>query len=133
MPFTYEWKVRFGDIDQAGLIYYPTLFEAVFDGVDALLEEIGRPLYDLVAKDRIGLPIVHAEADYRSPIRHGDEVTFTYSVAIGESSISFEIVGEVGNTRVCEVYEVHVVVDLDSFESIPVPENLRSDLQRYEA
>lgn len=60
MVYNHEWDIRFGEVDQAGIIYYPNLFDALHHGVEELHKEAGFPFHDLVLGDGVGMPIVHA-------------------------------------------------------------------------
>lgn len=131
MSFTYDWNVRFGDCDPAGIVYYPVLFRAVHDGMDALMETVDLPLSHIRSEHGIALPIVHASADYMAPIQHGDTVTFAYAVDIGNSSIAFNVEGTRNGEVVCEALEKHVVVDVGSFETMQVPDHVEERFEKY--
>lgn len=128
MVYEHEWSIRFGEVDQAGIIYYPNLFDAVHHGVEELLETVGFPFYDLVLDEGVGMPIVHAEADYFNPIRYGDTVQMEITPTLTESSVTFTGEGFIGDEHVFSVVEKHATIDMDTFESIPVPDELRSAL-----
>lgn len=133
MPFSYEWTIRFGEVDQAGIIYYPNLFKAVHDGVEELMIDAGQPFWELVLEDGVGMPIVHAEADYFQPIRYGNVVDVQIEPDVGNASIGFEGEGFIDGERMFTVTEKHVTVDMDSFKSIDVPTDLRAALEAYES
>lgn len=131
MPFTYEWPVRFGDVNRAGFVHHPTLFRAVHDAVGAMMESIGHPIYRIRPMEGIGMPIVHAEADYRAPIRHGDTVTFSLVPNLGRSSITCNSDGWIDDVMVCRTSVTHAVIDTKSFTSMPIPDRIREALARY--
>ena len=58
------------------------------EGTAAAVE---RAYVELLDRDRIGFPAVHAEADYHAPLRFGDVATIALSVVkLGESSITMQ-------------------------------------------
>ena len=135
-PFRCRIPVRFGDIDQAGVAYYPTLlshchaaFEEFFEGA------LGRPYPQVILKDRIGFPTVHLEADFREPLRYGDLLTMEVSVArLGGKSVVFRYRAFRKGSRkpAFEVLGTTACVDMRRFRSAPVPAWLRTKLKRHQ-
>lgn len=93
MPaFVFELPVRFADVDHAGIVYYPRFFHYFHLTFEELFRaRMGPRAYvDLLDRERIGFPAVHAEADYRAPLRFGDTARVELSVAkLGTTSITF--------------------------------------------
>lgn len=91
-PFVYALPVRFADVDHAGIVYYPRFFHYFHLAFEELFRErLGPRAYALLLdRDRIGFPAVHAEADYRAPLRFGDTALLELSVLrLGTTSITF--------------------------------------------
>jgi len=131
MGYTHEWTVRFGEVDRAGIIYYPNLFDALHRGVEDLLGEAGFPFHELVFEAGVGMPIVHAEADYHRPIRYGSVVGVDIEPSIGDSSVTFAAEGYVDGEHVFTAVEKHATIDIDAFEPMPVPADLDVALAPY--
>ena len=134
--FRCRLPVRFGDIDQAGVAYYPTLldhchaaFEEFFEGA------LGRPYPQVLARHRLGFPTVHLEADFREPLRYGDLLAFEVSVArIGKRSVVFRYRAFSSRGRGRPAFEVlgtTACVDMRRFKSASVPAWLKARLKRY--
>jgi 4-hydroxybenzoyl-CoA thioesterase len=130
VPFTYATPVRFADVDHAGIVYYPRFFHYFHLAFEELFRvRLGARAYvDLLDRQRIGFPAVHAEADYKAPLRFGDLAEIELTVArLGTSSITFHYrVFRAGDGRVtrslCAVGQtVNAVVDLTAFRATPVP------------
>lgn len=130
MPYETEWNVRLGDVDRAGVIYYPTLFDALHRGVEELFEAVGWPLHRTF-ENGTGFPVVNASADYLGRIRFGDAVRVEITPEVGDGSITFRGVGHVGDERVFEAAETHAVVERATFEPIAVPDELRAELSAF--
>ncbi len=136
MAFRSRLKVRFADIDRAGIVYYPRFFDfwhRAFE--DFFGEEVGIPYYRLIDEQRIGFPIVHVEADFRIPLQHGDLVTIRMATArLGERSIAMryqtfrpdiEAVAAAGVvTQAC--------IDMRTFHTMRVPDAIRAALLRHQ-
>ena len=87
--------VRFGQVDYAGIMFYPRFFEnfhTVFE--DMFSERLGVP-YDSILRDRrIGFPTVRIETDFRKPFRFGEPMRLALDVLkLGRSSITFRYRG----------------------------------------
>lgn len=91
MKFSKRVRYRFGDIDDAGIAYYPKLlhcFHCVFE--DWWSEALGRSYAALMHEDKLGLPVVRLEVDFYRPVRYGDEPDVHLGVIrIGETSVEF--------------------------------------------
>ena len=118
--------VRFCDLDPAGIAYYPNLvnflhvaFEDFFAG------HVGRPYPD-VFREGVGFPTVRVEMEYLAPVHYGDNVEVSVMVEkVGRSSVGFRYEGRVAGKPVFRARNTAVVVDMRSFKSIPIPDQLR--------
>ncbi|HEX6738629.1 MAG TPA: thioesterase family protein [Vicinamibacteria bacterium] len=128
--FTTTIVVRFGDLDPAGIAYYPNLvnflhvaFEDFFAG------HVGRP-YPEVYGEGIAFPTVHVEMEFLAPVRYGDHVQVAITVEkVGRTSVQVRYDGSVGGRPVFRARNTAVTVDLKAFEPIPVPDWLRERFQ----
>jgi 4-hydroxybenzoyl-CoA thioesterase len=133
MGFITTYKVRFGDTDPAGVMYFPRFLD-VFHGVfeDWFDDELDVPYRWSIEDRRIGFPAVHTECDYRAPFRFGDlmDVELTL-VRLGERSFTCRYDARVqGEDRVrVQARVVSVVCNMDTFESHPMPARLRKALE----
>ena len=90
MAFTSVQKIRFDDVDGAGIVYYPQYFhlchkafEDFFDAADS----ISYPR--LINELRRGFPTVAIQSEFSAPLRYGDVAAVSLSVKkIGRSSTS---------------------------------------------
>lgn len=130
MPYSYDWKIRFGEVDRAGIVYYPVLFLQLHHAVEDLFEDAGFPLHEL-HDAQMGMPIVHAEADYYRPMTYGNTVRIDVVPEMGDSSVTFQLTGSLDGERTFEAQEKHVFVDMETFESTPIPDDLRDGFARY--
>src|SRR5262245_11741570 len=88
MAYTTAIKVRFGDIDHAGIAYYPNLYHYFHIAFEEFFEEYLGALYPKVLDDeKLGFPTVRVETDFLQPIRYGDTLDITITVPrLGRSS-----------------------------------------------
>lgn len=132
MTFRVPMKVRLGDIDQAGIVFYPNFFHYVnFAMEEFFSREIGVDYPTLVIEHRIGLPTVHLETDFKHPMRFGDNFEVEMSVeSVGKSSITFAYTIHISGNESAAVRgkKVTACLDLDTFEKKEIPEWLRTKL-----
>ena len=122
--------VRFQDVDAAGIIFYPRVLEYFSDVYIAMLMESGWDLPAELGKDSVGTPLVHAEADYLSPLRFGDTVSVeVVGVKLGGKSFTVGYrVRRAGGAVAAVGQTVHVCLDRASFKPHAIPEGLRAHL-----
>jgi acyl-CoA thioesterase FadM len=128
VTYEFTWQARSSSVDETEHIYHPELFRLVDEGIEALLEEIGVPLSQLIPEEGYALPIVHAEADFTAPIRFGDEVACRIDPDPGESSVRFEASGTVDGEHVFDALVVRTFVEMETFDSESLPADLRERL-----
>ncbi len=134
MAFRSQLKIRFGDIDHAGIVYYPRFlhyFHVALEEFFASELEIDYPT--VIDEHRIGLPTVHLETDFSRPLRYGDQIEIEVSVLkIGSSSITFGYqVFKLGENKPwIEGHNVTVCLNMDTFKKVDIPDWLRIKLAR---
>jgi 4-hydroxybenzoyl-CoA thioesterase len=74
--------VRWGDVDAAGIVFYPRFFEWYDLGCEALFAALGLP-WPVLFPERgiVGVPIVESGARFTSPARYGDTLAVRAVVA----------------------------------------------------
>jgi 4-hydroxybenzoyl-CoA thioesterase len=130
-PFRTTILVRFGDLDAAGIAYYPNLVNFLHESFeDFFAGHVGRP-YPEVFREGVGFPTVKVEMEFISPVRYGDHVDVDVTVEhVGRSSVKIRYEGSVQGRPVFRARNTAVVVDMATFRSTPIPEWMRS---RFEA
>jgi 4-hydroxybenzoyl-CoA thioesterase len=121
--------VRFGDLDAAGIAYYPNLVNFLHEAFeDFFVGHVGRP-YPEVFREGLGCPTVKVEMEFLSPVRYGDHVDIGVTVEhVGRTSIRIRYAGAVGGRPVFTARNTMVVVDMANFRPTPVPGWLRERL-----
>ena len=135
MAFTSIQKIRFDDVDGAGIVYYPQFFHichAAFEDFFDTAAPISYP--GLIRQRRIGFPTVAISSTFSSPLIYGDVAVVDLSVErIGRTSVHllYEIRRR-SDGKTCFTADVTtVVIDLDSQRPVPIPDDLRTILKQY--
>ena len=122
-------RVRFQEVDAAGIVFYARVFDYFHDAYVGFLRERGAPLDEALQDGAWVAPLQHAEADYRRPLRFGDEIEIVIAeirVSETEYEVAYRI--ENGGETACVGETRHVSVDPMSFRRTAIPETLRDAL-----
>src|SRR3954471_8308913 len=119
--------VRFGDLDAAGIAYYPNLVNFLHEAFeDFFVGHVGRP-YPEVFRDGIAFPTVKLEMEFLSPVHYGDHVDIDVTVErVGRTSVQIRYDGSVKGHPVFRARNTMVAVDMPTFRPTPRPEALRA-------
>jgi 4-hydroxybenzoyl-CoA thioesterase len=132
MALRFPLAVRFGDLDSAGIVYFPRYLHFCHVGMEEYFTRIVGTSYPaFLAEHRLGLPTVRSECEHHRPIRYGDRIELETEVTrVGSTSVEwrhrFWATGAERPLTECRV--VTVLVDMSSFEKRPVPDWLREKL-----
>jgi len=133
--FTIEERVRWGDVDAAGIIFYGAYIHFFEFAETELFRAAGLPYGVVFDQLGIWLPRVHLECDFLSAAKLDELLEVSVYVAkIGRSSIrlNFEVRRKNEIDQIATAHFVLVTVQRDTFETIPVPEELRKGLTPFE-
>ena len=123
--------VRFQDIDAAGIVFFARIFDYAHFAYERFLAHVGFPLPTVLREGQFAAPLRHAEADYRAPIRYGDELRIELVLALvtdSELTLGFRVVR--GDGKVCAVVQtVHTFVSPEDFQRRAVPRGIVEALQ----
>ena len=135
MIFEQRFRYRFGDIDDAGIAYYPKLlhcFHCTFE--DWWSEALGRSYAALMHDDKLGLPAVRIEAEVFSPIRYGDEPVVHLGVLrIGKSSVEFGfwMTRDGSEKPLCRARVTTAAVHMTTLKAQPLPDEWRQRFAEF--
>jgi 4-hydroxybenzoyl-CoA thioesterase len=134
--FRSRFKVRFGDVDPAGIVYYPTLVHYNHVALeDFFADHLGVDYAAVLSRHRIGLPAVRLEMDFHAPLRFGEGVEVeTLIERVGTTSVHWRhlLYRQGGDRPVAEARVVTVCVDLERFEKRELPDWLSEAFQLAE-
>ena len=90
MKHMVRMAVRFGEVDAAGIVYYPNFFDYYHRAFEDFFGTCAGIPYDRLLNDeRVGFPAVHVEADFKLPLRHGEVIDVEMTIQrIGTSSFT---------------------------------------------
>lgn len=131
-PWRCRQTVRFGDVDRAGMVYYPRLLHYLHVAMETFFAEVlGIDYPRFLAEQRLGFPTVHLEADFRRPLRYGDEIEVETAIEkIGRSSVTwrYAVYRDGDREPAATARLVTVNMDLDAFAKRELAPPLRDRL-----
>lgn len=120
-------KVRFGDCDPAGIVFYPRYFEMLNEAVEDWFEAIGSPFSQTHVAERMATPIRAVEAQFPRSSRLGEVLEFSLRlVELGRTSAKVEGVALCGGEERFRARFTMIYVDLGSHAATPWPDHLRA-------
>ncbi|MEK7727512.1 MAG: thioesterase family protein [candidate division KSB1 bacterium] len=127
--------VRWGDIDQAGIICYGAYVRFFEIAETEFFRAVGFPYSKLFERFDFWLPRVQLHFDFRQPAFLDDLLEVEIWISrIGNSSLRLEFcIRKVEGAITAEGYEVVVAIDRKNFQPMPVPAELVTALAPYRA
>ena len=129
--FVTQLDVRFGDVDPAGIAYYPRIFEFIHQATEALWDvHVGRRYFYLLSEEKLGFPLVHSEVEFKSPLRFGDRpIVKVTTFKVGKSSLGLHYVFFVDDVECVDARMTVVCARLDGLEPIAIPAKYREKFE----
>jgi len=134
--FIIEERVRWGDVDAARIIFYGAYIRFFEFAETELFRAVGLAYGKLFDETDVWLPRVHLECDFHNAARLDDLLEVSVYVGrIGNSSmrLNFEVRRKGEETLIATAHFVLAAVKRDTFETVPVPQDLRDRLSSYTA
>ncbi len=125
--FTTQLQVRFGDVDPAGIVYYPKVYDFIHEAFEELWDvHIGRRYYHLLGEEQLGFPLVHAEVDFKHPMHFGERPLVRVTCfKVGRTSVGIHYQMSVEDVLCVDAHMTVVCVELESLASTPIPDEYR--------
>ena len=134
--FTIEERVRWGDVDAARIIFYGAYIHFFEFAETELFREVGLDYGTMFDELKIWLPRVHLECDFHQVARLDDLLEVSVYVGrFGTKSmrLNFEVRRKGSEELVATAHFVLAAVNQDTFETVPIPSELREKLAPYAA
>jgi acyl-CoA thioester hydrolase len=134
--FTIEERVRWGDVDAARIIFYGAYIHFFEFAETELFREVGLPYGKMFDELKIWLPRVHLECDFRRAARLDDLLEVSVYVGrFGTKSmkLNFEVRRKNEEELIATAHFVLAAVNQDTFETVPIPVEMRERLAPYSA
>jgi 1,4-dihydroxy-2-naphthoyl-CoA hydrolase len=126
-------KVRMHDTDMAGILYFARQFRFVHDALEDFVETLGYNFDQVFHREKFVFVIVHAEADYLTSLRVGDQLEIHLSIGrVGETSFTVLYnIFKMDKTLVGKAQTAHVTLDSATRKKIPIPSHFKKLLNEH--
>jgi acyl-CoA thioester hydrolase len=134
--FAIEERVRWGDVDAARIIFYGAYIRFFEYAETELFREVGLQYGVMFDELKIWLPRVHLECDFRRAAQLDDllEVSvFVGRFGMKSMRLNFEVRRNGEEDLIATAHFVLAAVNQDTFETVPIPAELRERLAPYAA
>ena len=137
--FTIEERVRWGDVDAAGIIFYGSYIRFFEIAETELFRAAGLPYGKVFDDLNIWLPRVHLECDFHRAAKMDDLLEVSVYVGkIGRTSLrlNFEVrrkdeTGQIEELLMATAHFVLVSTNREALTPVPIPGELRRALELY--
>ncbi|HTR11420.1 MAG TPA: thioesterase family protein [Paraburkholderia sp.] len=131
--FRRKHKIHFSECDPAGIVFYPQYFVLFNDLIESWIDELlPQGYHGLIGAQRVGMPTVHLEVDFKAVSKMGDTVWLSLEVErIGQKSLTLAWACSGGDGAVrMAARQTIVTTSLDTHASIAIPDDLRAAIER---
>jgi YbgC/YbaW family acyl-CoA thioester hydrolase len=127
-PFIeFERRMRWADVDAAGILHFPRIFEIVEEAEIELLRQIGFPMFETLKE--FGFPRVRIECDFKKMISLDALFRLRLEVGkVGRSSIQYDFQAFTAQNELALEGKMTVAVLKDG-KLTKIPKDLRDALE----
>ena len=126
-------RVRFGECDHAGIVFYPR-YGDMSHGVleDWFREGLGIDLPTSIERFDAVYPMINLQMEYLRPTRYNEVLDFALQVQhLGSSSLAVSIIARCGDEERVRMKLKMVNVNMQTFKPEPIPQAMRVGFERY--
>jgi acyl-CoA thioester hydrolase len=134
LKYSIEERVRWGDVDAARIIFYGAYIRFFEFAETELFRAVGLPYSVMFDELDVWLPRAHIECDFRHAAQLDDLLEVSVFIGrVGTKSLrlNFEVRRKGEDLMIAEAHFVLVSVRRDTFETVPIPEELKRRLAPY--
>jgi acyl-CoA thioester hydrolase len=132
--YVIEERVRWGDVDAAGIIFYGAYIRFFEFAETELFRSVDLPYSVMFDELDVWLPRVHLECDFHRAARLDDLLEVSVFVGrFGTKSmhLNFEVRRKGVDELIADAHFVLASVRRDTFETVPIPDELKTRLAPY--
>jgi acyl-CoA thioester hydrolase len=132
--YTIEERVRWGDVDAAGIIFYGAYIHFFEYAETELFRSVGLPYSVMFDELDVWLPRVHLDCDFHHAARLDDLLEVSvYVASFGNQSmhLNFAVRRKDEELLIARAHFVLAAVRRDTFETVRIPDELRKRLAPF--
>jgi acyl-CoA thioester hydrolase len=133
--FVLPIRVRFGDTDPYGVVYFASYFRYCHHGIEEFLRQSGLPPEEFFRnrEEGFGLPVVGANCDFLKPVKYGDDLQLSVAVLrLKDKAVTFGFqFYYMGTDQLVAKGEATIVAIDRTWNARSLPERLRQAMTAY--
>ncbi|MCL7748716.1 acyl-CoA thioesterase [Halalkalibacter alkaliphilus] len=125
----YTFEVKWGDTDAAAIVFYPNFYKWMNEASHHYFGQIGFKPSKLFAEEKVGMPLLEANCQFRTPLLFEDIVTVYSTITEIRNKVVFlEHIFKRDDMIVAIGKEVRAWTSFEGTpKAIPVPAKLREN------
>ena len=127
--YKYQTVIRLHHTDAAGVVYFANLFVLAHECYESFLAQ-GSSIGSIIEQGEFIVPIVHAEANYKMPLKLSEKVVIEMALnktANSSFELGFAFINESSQVAV-EVKTTHTVLQQETRKPLEIPQFLKTAL-----
>lgn len=132
-PFSIRRRIEFANCDPAGIVFFVEFFRMCSTAFEEwLTDHLGIAFAEEFFVHDHMFPVVHADADFKKPLRMGDQLDIELVLTgLGRSSIHYTCIGRSAAEDVFRIKLVNSMGRRSTGQSIEIPDTLRGPMEAY--
>ncbi|MGM9951603.1 MAG: acyl-CoA thioesterase [Lysinibacillus sp.] len=129
---SYEFTVRWGDTDAAGIVFFPNFYKWMDEASHELLRKTGKSSWALFNEEHKSIPLLEAHCQFYKPLLFEDHVTIETTVEhIANKTFKLIHTFKRQNEVVAQGYTVRAWTSfLGKPKAIPIPDDVRQNFEQ---
>jgi 4-hydroxybenzoyl-CoA thioesterase len=127
----FERSIKFEEVDAAGIVFFAWYLNYAHEAMEHFFSELPGGYAGLVLERRIGLPAVHVEVAFSSPLRYGEKLRIETTVKkVGNRSavLRYRMINARTGLLAADLAHTVVTTNLGALRSCDMPEDVRARL-----
>lgn len=118
---SFKYTISLADTDAAGVLFFANQFRIIHLAYEELLNMIGFPIKDILAKHKFALPIVQADAEFMRPLRVGDQIEINAMIkSVANSSFSIMYAIRKDDSIYGTAKTIHISINKETGKKTPL-------------
>lgn len=134
MAIDYLFKVRFGDTDAAGIVFFPNFYKWMDEASHEFFAKLGHPTSRLLSVEKVATPLLESKCEFKKPLFFEDEVVLRTEVLEIHNKV-FKLAHTFyrGQTLIATGYTLRAwTLFEDRPKAIPIPDTIREQLVAHQ-
>ncbi len=131
--FQFDIRVYYEDTDAAGVVFYANYLKFFERGRTEWLRQLGVNQSELAVTEQRMFVVKNVDARYRKPAKLDDQLSIRSTITrVGRASVDFQQSAHANGVLLCDSTITVCCVDSRTFRPAPLPDTLRTLLEKVQ-